>query len=651
MWNNKIKNMSFRASIIIGALAIALVPLLIVFVYLIGQFNTALTNSSSTDLQEKTAIAVGEAQNFMQEVTNVVGSTGSNSELATQTVHDPNVLSFLKNTVQRSGIFYAMNLYNRQGQNLGYTDPGDAPHTFIQYYGSIPNATQLFNQALNSAPGTVYISGAFPGDTGPSFLGITPVADANGVVQNVLIGEVHTQSYDNLLSSVDSHLIGNKHARIVSSNGDILYSGSSSDKAWSYFSGLNKSPQLAAVVRNAASGANGVLKYKDATGSGVLTAYANLGYYGANHALGWTLVATEPISGVLAPATHLTHVAIVILLLLMLLVVVLAFFFSQKISEIVLRPIQIAVNRMSSISSLLAVSAQQTSDASVQNAAVSRQIASGAVNQSEQAEQASRTVAQLSATTQQISSSAQEAASTAINTSKVAQNAGESSEKISTAVDAITLVSEQTNLLALNAAIEAARAGEAGRGFAVVADEVRKLAEGSAKSANNIRDIVEEISQASVDAVKAAQDTSGKIQELSSGTQQQAAAMTQIVKNVRAISTIADQNAAGVQQLSASIEQQAAANRQVASAAKELSSIALTLKKLSGENGKDYTVQQKDNHMNDNMRSSVVLPHHIESPSDNEHFHVSLTPKPQISKPLIDKGGVVAKDAVTKVEE
>jgi len=101
----------------------------------------------------------------------------------------------------------------------------------------------------------------------------------------------------------------------------------------------------------------------------------------------------------------------------------------------------------------------------------------------------------------------------------------ENANRIGRITQAITGIANKTNMLSLNAAIEAARAGEQGKGFAVVAEEVRKLAESSAASAEEIAAIVTKATQDAAAGRKAAEKACSTMENIATEADMTNAAM------------------------------------------------------------------------------------------------------------------------------
>lgn len=114
---------------------------------------------------------------------------------------------------------------------------------------------------------------------------------------------------------------------------------------------------------------------------------------------------------------------------------------------------------------------------------------------------------QLKALNQSIKSSSESFEIVADEINKLSKSA----QQIDKINKVIQNISRQTNLLALNAAIEASRAGKSGKGFTVVAEEIRKLAEQSKESSDNIRAIVDDIISSIKSVVTTSSDAKDKL--------------------------------------------------------------------------------------------------------------------------------------------
>jgi len=164
----------------------------------------------------------------------------------------------------------------------------------------LPELAPIFDRVLTAQQGQVFVSSILQLDNGPGLAFMAPITnESNDAVIKMLLVEINLDLIAQIVSDFDESVVGSKYVYLVDNSGQIIVSADPNVELLDLLPDLSVNPGL--LDNFVQQGAVGSLLYRDSFGDEVVAGYADMGEFGVNQAMDWSIITIAPVEDILVP--------------------------------------------------------------------------------------------------------------------------------------------------------------------------------------------------------------------------------------------------------------------------------------------------------------------------------------------------------------
>ena len=277
-------------------LLLFMVPLIFLFFYASNTASDVLIASLRDDLKEKAFLVGADIDRFYSQRERDVRILSQADVLESDEIDG--IIKYLTEIIDETPYLDDIDVINLDGFVIASS--GVQNEKGVHILTMHPSLQALFGNVLKAKQGDVFVSGILELDSGPGLAFLTPITDdTNTIVVKVLLVEINLDVVKRIVTDFDERVIGDKFVYLVDNDGRVIVSADPDVSLLSPYPDLTVQPEL--LANFALQGDVGSIIYEDTRNDLVMAGFADMGEFGVNKAMDWSIIAVAPIAYITKP--------------------------------------------------------------------------------------------------------------------------------------------------------------------------------------------------------------------------------------------------------------------------------------------------------------------------------------------------------------